>query len=212
MNFLPIKLHLLSVSVVFASFVMSTASFNQAYAVQQLAGSASPNLTKVDDFTAHAQSHRSRVETATRRLEAHSKLIAIWPVLGQSRLSSEFGKRRHPIKNAVIMHQGIDLSAPRGTPILVVAAGTVTYAGWRNGYGRTVEVRHPSGWTTVYAHAQRILVKKGDVVLQGQSIAKVGSSGDVTGPHLHFEVRRNDRPIDPLSLYPEGYALVMQSL
>lgn len=154
----------------------------------------------------HSRSHQQDP------LDGAENLIAIWPVLGQSRLSSEFGKRRHPIRKSFIMHKGIDLAAPRGTPILAVSAGVVTFSGWRNGYGRTVEIRHPNGWASVYAHAQRLLVKKGDHVLQGQSIAQVGSTGDVTGPHLHFEIRKHDKLIDPLTLYPEGYAYVMQSL
>jgi|GEM_PF-1958017 len=150
--------------------------------------------------------------SSARRLEASSKLIAIWPILGNSRLSSEFGKRRHPIKKSIVMHKGVDLSAPRGTKILAVAAGTVTFAGWRNGYGRTVEITHSNGWTTIYAHAQKLTVKTGDQVLQGQTIATVGSTGGVTGPHLHLEVRKNNRLVDPMSLYPDGYAVVMQSL
>ncbi|AWB34268.1 hypothetical protein DBV39_11745 [Orrella marina] len=154
----------------------------------------------------HARSHQ------LDPLDGAEDLIAIWPVLGQSRLSSEFGKRRHPIRKAFIMHKGIDLAAPRGTPILAVSAGVVTFSGWRNGYGRIVEIRHPNGWTSVYAHAQRLMVKKGERVLQGQSIAQVGSTGDVTGPHLHFEIRKNNKPVNPLTLYPDGYAYVMQSL
>lgn len=147
---------------------------------------------------------------ANRRFERHDRLIAIWPVAGSSRLSSQFGKRKHPLRNSMVMHSGIDLAAPRGTPVLAVSAGTVTFAGWRNGYGRTIEVLHADGWMTRYAHAQNMTVKQGDHVLQGQSIAQVGSSGDVTGPHLHLEVWKGDQAINPLSLYPEGYAYVMQ--
>ena len=147
---------------------------------------------------------------AARRIDRHDRLIAIWPVVGSSRLSSHFGKRKHPLRNSTVMHSGIDLAAPRGTPVLAVSAGTVTFAGWRNGYGRTIEVLHDDGWMTRYAHAQNVTVKQGDHVLQGQSIAQVGSSGDVTGPHLHLEVWKGDQAINPLSLYPEGYAYVMQ--
>ncbi len=147
---------------------------------------------------------------AAERIDHHGRLIAIWPVVGYSRLSSDFGKRKHPLRKSLVMHSGIDLAAPRGTPVLAVSAGTVTFAGWRNGYGRTIEVRHEDGWMTRYAHAQNVSVKRGDHVLQGQLIAQVGASGDVTGPHLHLEVWKDDRLVNPLSLYPEGYAYVMQ--
>lgn len=195
-------------------FVFVGMPWSQGHASPALEESAStdavPSLGDIDLLDPqqinHARSHQQEP------LEGADELIAIWPVLGQSRLSSEFGKRRHPIRKSFIMHKGIDLAAPRGTPILAVSAGVVTFSGWRNGYGRTVEIRHPNGWTSIYAHAQRLLVKKGDRVLQGQSIAQVGSTGDVTGPHLHFETRKHDKPIDPLTLYPEGYAYVMQSL
>jgi len=175
-----------------------------ANAVQQKATTAQSNKTT----NKHGQSVKS-VEP-TRRVDGHDRLIAIWPVLGYARLSSQFGKRKHPLRNSMVMHSGIDLAAPRGTPVLAVSAGTVTFAGWRNGYGRTIEVLHDDGWMTRYAHAQKISVKQGDQVLQGQLIAQVGSSGDVTGPHLHLEVWKDDQPINPLSLYPEGYAYVMQ--
>lgn len=138
-------------------------------------------------------------------------LIAIWPVMGASRLSSRFGTRQHPTRHSRIQHKGIDLAAPKGSPVLAISAGVVVFAGWRRGYGRTVDVLHANGWMTRYAHAHKLLVKKGDEVLQGQYIAQVGSTGDVTGPHLHLEVWKDNRPINPLSLYPKGYAQVMQN-
>ena len=196
-------IHRMAFALPLASFLVVSLPAD-SHAVQQKAAAAQI----INIANKHGQSVKS-VEPA-QRVDVHDRLIAIWPVLGYSRLSSQFGKRKHPLRNSMVMHSGIDLAAPRGTPVLAVSAGTVTFAGWRNGYGRTIEVLHDDGWMTRYAHAQKISVKKGDQVLQGQLIAQVGSSGDVTGPHLHLEVWKDDRPINPLSLYPEGYAYVMQ--
>lgn len=111
---------------------------------------------------------------------------------------SPFGWRRHPILGHKILHEGVDFAAPYGTPIHSAAAGVVVDAGYKSGYGLTVEVRHGDGLVTRYAHASKLLVKMGDIVEKGQQIAKVGATGRVTGAHLHFEVRVNDRPLDPM--------------
>lgn len=111
---------------------------------------------------------------------------------------SPFGWRRHPILGHKILHEGVDFAAPYGTPIHAAAAGVVVDAGYKSGYGLTVEVRHGDGLVTRYAHASKLLVKMGDIVEKGQQIAKVGATGRVTGAHLHFEVRVNDRALDPM--------------
>lgn len=121
----------------------------------------------------------------------------IWPVRG--RINSPFGWRIHPVLKKRWFHTGIDIKGNTGTPIAAARDGQVIFAGWMNGYGRTVIIRHDSKYTTLYAHASSILVKKGQKVKQGQTIAKVGTSGRTTGPHLHFEVRINDKPTDPMS-------------
>jgi len=95
------------------------------------------------------------------------------------------------------VHAGLDFAAPRGTPIHAVGAGVVTYAGRRGAYGNMVEITHGNGYKTRYAHAHELMVKKGDLVRKGEQIATVGSTGRSTGPHLHLEVYRNDRAIDP---------------
>lgn len=115
----------------------------------------------------------------------------IWPVTG-GRLSSPFGPRRGRL------HTGIDIAVPLGTPIRAAASGTVISAGWLGGYGRTVMVRHADGSVTLYAHASKLLVRRGQHVAQGQVIARVGSSGNSTGPHLHFEIIVESRPRDPM--------------
>lgn len=120
-----------------------------------------------------------------------------WPVMG--RITSPFGWRRHPITRRNDFHSGIDIRAARGTVIRAAAAGTVVHSGWMGGYGRTVVIRHANGKSTLYAHAESLLVRQGDTVTAGQNIARAGSSGRATGPHLHFEVRdRNNRPVNPL--------------
>jgi murein DD-endopeptidase MepM/ murein hydrolase activator NlpD len=96
------------------------------------------------------------------------------------------------------MHEGIDITAPTGTPIWAAAAGTVIHSGWLGGYGNLVVVDHGNGLATAYAHASAIFVSVGQSVAQGETIALVGSTGNSSGPHLHFEVRVNGVAVDPL--------------
>lgn len=106
-----------------------------------------------------------------------------------TRISSGFGMRDHPVFGGRREHKGIDYAAPHGTPIQVVAEGTVKFSGWQNGYGNAVEIAHGNGRSTFYAHMSRTAVREGERVSQGQHIGDVGSTGWSTGPHLHFEYR-----------------------
>ena len=106
--------------------------------------------------------------------------------------------RYHPILRQYRMHTGIDIAAPHGTPIYAAAAGEVIYAARRGGYGNCIIVLHGGGYATLYAHLSRFAVRIGEDVRRGQLIGYVGSTGLSTGPHLHFEVRRNGQPINPL--------------
>jgi len=119
-----------------------------------------------------------------------------WPVDG-GWVSSPYGRRSDPINGKRTYHHGIDIAAKRYTPIHSVAAGIVSFSGRRTGYGHVVEVTHGKGYKTVYAHNQQNKVKVGDRVSKGQTIASVGSSGRATGPHIHFEVRRYGKTINP---------------
>jgi murein DD-endopeptidase MepM/ murein hydrolase activator NlpD len=119
----------------------------------------------------------------------------IWPARGG--FTSRFGLRRHPIFGIRRMHTGVDIGAPRGAPVQAAAEGRVIYTGWFGGYGKIVVIDHGGGISTLYAHLSQILTREGSVVRRGQLIARVGSTGYSTGPHLHFEVRINGRPIDP---------------
>lgn len=119
-----------------------------------------------------------------------------------TRISSTFGGRRHPIHGNWRAHNGVDYAAPTGTPIHATADGTVEYIGTQRGYGNVVILKHHSGYSTLYAHQHKFAagLKKGDAVDQGQLIGYVGSTGWATGPHLHYEFRINDKPVDPLSV------------
>jgi murein DD-endopeptidase MepM/ murein hydrolase activator NlpD len=113
-------------------------------------------------------------------------------------ITSGFGYRIHPIFHLRRLHTGVDFDCNLGDPIRAAAPGTVIEAGWRGGYGKCVIIDHGGGIATLYAHQSTILVSIGQEVARGQVIGKVGSTGYSTGPHLHFEVRVNGSPVDPM--------------
>ena len=114
------------------------------------------------------------------------------------KMTSGYSIRRfHPVSKRYRAHTGIDYGAPRGTPILATANGRVTFAGWKGGYGKLLIVKHANGYETYYGHCSRLLKKRGQLVEQGQVIARVGSTGMATGPHVHYEVRVGGKPINP---------------
>jgi murein DD-endopeptidase MepM/ murein hydrolase activator NlpD len=114
-------------------------------------------------------------------------------------ISSYFGQRQDPFTGEEAIHKGVDFAGNLGDEVVAVAAGVVTWAGVRTGYGKLVEISHGNGFTTRYAHNSRALVAVGDTVTRGEPIALMGSSGRSTGPHVHFEVLRNGRQVDPLT-------------
>ena len=126
-----------------------------------------------------------------------NKSLMRTPISGV-RITSGFGMRRHPLLGYNKLHTGIDFGAPRGTPIKAAGDGVVQHAGWRGAYGRTVIIKHDGRYSTLYAHMSKTAnLKAGQKVRQGQIIGYVGSTGRSTGPHLHYEVRKNDKPINP---------------
>ena len=126
-----------------------------------------------------------------------------------SRVTSGFAMRLHPILNSWKQHKGVDYGAPAGTAIRAVGDGTVDFAGWQNGYGNVVEVRHSAQRSTLYAHMSRIDVKRGAHVEQGQHIGAVGMTGWATGPHLHFEVKVGGVQQDPMIMAKASEAVVL---
>ncbi len=150
----------------------------------------------------------SSFSAAEDSLAAHSNRLAATPSIlpTQGWLSSAFSAmREHPILHVARPHEGIDVSAPMGTPIEAPAAGVVRSTGWEAGYGNTIEIDHGFGIVTRFAHTSRILVHQGEHVQRGQRIALVGNTGLTTGPHLHYEVHVNGKPVDPLRyVMPEG--------
>jgi murein DD-endopeptidase MepM/ murein hydrolase activator NlpD len=119
-------------------------------------------------------------------------------------VTSSFGVRRDPILRTPALHAGIDFRAAVGTPVRATGAGKVVRAGWNGGFGRMVEIDHGSGLTTRYAHLSKIGVRQGERLDSGDIVGEAGSSGRSTGPHLHYEVRRNGDALDPLRFLKVG--------
>lgn len=138
-------------------------------------------------------------------LPADAAVFTVFPVdrTGYYRMSSPYGRRLHPIYREYRMHNGVDFAKAAGSNIYAVAPGRVVYSGSLGGYGNTVIIAHSASISTLYAHASQLLVKVGDNVEAGQVIARVGATGTATGPHLHFEVRKDGSPVDPMPYLPK---------
>jgi murein DD-endopeptidase MepM/ murein hydrolase activator NlpD len=164
---------------------------------------------QVPDLTAMLDSTERRVELRDAQLDALENIILarklneeIHPEgrpVHRGFISSYFGERQDPFTGEEAIHKGVDFAGNLGDEVVAVAAGVVTWAGGRAGYGKLVEISHGNGFVTRYAHNQRSLVQVGDTVTRGEPIALMGSSGRSTGPHVHFEVLRNGRQVNPLT-------------
>jgi murein DD-endopeptidase MepM/ murein hydrolase activator NlpD len=126
------------------------------------------------------------------------------PITASHRMSSPFGVRQDPFNGRMARHEGIDFSAAMGTPVLATATGKVVAAGWRRGYGRTVEISHGLGVTTRFGHLSEITVRPGQAVARGDVVGRVGNSGRSTGPHLHYEIRVRGTPRNPAQFMKAG--------
>ena len=155
------------------------------------------SLDNLNDEIAYGKKEKSELE---KFLEQQKTLLAstpsIWPTKGW--LSSGFGYRKSPFTGRKEFHKGIDISARLKAPIIAPANGMVRFVGWDHGYGKSIIISHGHGTKTRYAHLQKALVKKGQYVKRGDTIALVGSTGRSTGPHLHYEVQVNGMAVNPL--------------
>ena len=157
----------------------------------------------IDELQKKADALVAQIRAASSTNTKYTGGTMAWPLPGYYGISSPFGNRLHPVLKVYKMHTGIDIAGAgcNGKNITAAADGTVITAGWISGYGNTVVVDHGGGITTLYAHAQKILVKKGDKVKRGDALSLVGMTGYATGPHLHFEVRENGKYVNPLDGY-----------
>lgn len=145
----------------------------------------------------------ARLRELDRRVEEHLAFLeakpTMWPVKGE--ITSSFGYRTSPTNRwRQEFHDGVDIAASFGTPVRAAGGGTVVFAGWMGVYGRAIIIDHGYGYRTFYGHNSSLLVKEGERVTKGQVIARVGSTGRSTGPHLHFRLEIQGQPVDPLTL------------
>jgi murein DD-endopeptidase MepM/ murein hydrolase activator NlpD len=163
----------------------------------------SPDLTNMlDDLTTQLKDRESQLSVlesliSTRNL--NQQIVPGGSPVRQGWVSSYFGQRADPFTGRNAFHRGLDFAGPAGSQVVAVASGVVTYTKERFGYGKTVEINHGNGYVTRYGHNQRVLVAEGDTIQKGDPIALIGSTGRSTGPHVHFEVLKNGRAIDPMS-------------
>ncbi|MGA9659318.1 MAG: peptidoglycan DD-metalloendopeptidase family protein [Asticcacaulis sp.] len=166
----------------------------------------------VDRFYSYAPKGSTSIDYYDENGKSIKGFLLATPIYG-ARTSSGFGMRLHPIAGFMKMHTGIDFAAPTGTPIQAAGDGTVVDAKWWGGYGRWVRISHNKDWETGYGHMSAIAVRPGQKVKQGQIIGYVGTTGNSTGPHLHFEVWQDHHPINPKSArVPQSSTLGGQDL
>jgi murein DD-endopeptidase MepM/ murein hydrolase activator NlpD len=173
-------------------------------------GETTKLATHMGDRLAESQQMVSGLLDSVQILQAMAARAAKLPPkdmilpVAQAHITSSFkSSRLHPLLDIFRAHKGVDLAADRGSPIIAPANGRVKYVGWRIGYGITVEMEHSGDVVTLFAHCEKALVKEGDQVNAGQVIARVGSTGLATGPHVHFEVHRFGKQVDPIRFLAE---------
>jgi murein DD-endopeptidase MepM/ murein hydrolase activator NlpD len=166
-------------------------------------GAQVPDLTsKIDDLGRRLDSRSGQFAALENVILGRQLSLEIKPSgrpIHEGYISSYFGERMDPFNGEDAFHKGVDFASDAGSDVLAVASGIVTWAGPREGYGNLIEINHGNGYVTRYAHAARTLVTVGDQVERGQAIAMVGSTGRSTGPHVHFEVLKEGRQIDPMA-------------
>lgn len=166
--------------------------------------SGGPNSGNYQLTAESSDGEERSIEQKLRQIEAESNprfLPTIWAHLGK--INNEFGFRRNPFGGrSYEFHSGMDIDGDKGDMVVAPANGTVVKAGWHGGYGYLIEIDHGNGLTTRYGHLSKIGVKEGDTIQRGQLIALIGSTGRSTGPHLHYELRLDDKAINPRRFLP----------
>jgi murein DD-endopeptidase MepM/ murein hydrolase activator NlpD len=166
-----------------------------------------PSLTAmVDDLQSQLSSREQQLGVLENLILTRELNKQVYPEgrpVQQGWISSYFGRRADPFTGYSAVHKGIDFAGPEGTKVSSVAAGLVTFAGERPGFGQMVEINHGNGLATRYCHNEKLLVRQGDMVRKGQEVSLMGSTGHSTGPHLHFEVLKNGAQVDPLRFIGE---------
>jgi murein DD-endopeptidase MepM/ murein hydrolase activator NlpD len=159
----------------------------------------SAQLQQLEQRVDLRESQLSALENVILARELHQEIHPEGRPVANGFISSYFGERADPFDGLEAFHKGVDFAGAPGSPVTAVAAGVVTWAGERTGYGKLIEINHGDGFTTRYGHNERTLVTVGQTVKRGERIALMGSTGRSTGPHVHFEVLRNGRQVNPLS-------------
>lgn len=181
----------------------SNAFLAASFAENPVLGEGGPDIT--EDFVASNEStnFKNQLDTQENSTSIIEDLPSIYPLTG--RINDDFGWRRNPFSgNSSEFHSGLDISGEKGDIIVAPANGIVIKAGWSGGYGNMIEISHGSGLSTRYGHLSQIDVEIGESIVRGQEIGNVGSTGRSTGPHLHYEVRMDDKPINPHVYLPES--------
>lgn len=194
------------VEVVTVSFVQTSTVSKEYIEKTELENLAKKKIeleSKLQDYMIESVKLEKQIEEEKKEelsLNDTEYLKGIWPVKSYKEISSPFGQRIHPITGKQSFHKGIDIPAPQDTDILSCDDGIISFSGVMNGYGNVIKIKHFDGKETLYAHNNSNVVEEGDVVKAGQVIAKVGTTGNSTGNHLHFETIINNENINPINV------------
>lgn len=171
-----------------------------------LGGPLTAGASTPPDFSERSAALASQLALLESQFAKRSDIVSSTPTVAPVRglLNSGFGSRRDPFTGEGAFHQGLDISTRRHEPVLATAGGVVVRSGWSGDYGKAVEIAHRTGYTTLYGHLDEVLVSPGQRISRGETVGLVGSTGRSTGPHLHYEVRRGNRAVNPLEYILDG--------
>lgn len=179
-------------------------SFQNSQSIEQPTGEGGPDETlaeNVEQEEAENTALYEKIRGLEESLGSRVDVPSIYPLVGK--INNEFGWRSNPFGGRSIEnHSGMDIDGERGAPVIAPADGVCVQAGWKGGYGNFIEISHGNGLTTRYGHLSQIEIEAGDAIARGQQIGRVGSTGRSTGPHLHYEVRIDNKAVDPRGYLP----------